>query len=66
MTSSGTQSPAPVSPAAQAVLDSLQRAVDKALDRKRRLGHYAVIWKDNGPLLIGEDAPTNTATSTTP
>ena len=48
------------------MLDSLQRAVDKALDRKRRLGHYAVIWKDNGPLLIGEDAPTNTATATAP
>ncbi len=46
------------SPEAAIQLAALQRAVDKALERKRRLGHYAVIWKDGKPLLQGEDAPT--------
>jgi len=32
----------------------LQRAVDKALDRKRRLGQYAVIWEAGKPVLRGE------------
>jgi hypothetical protein len=27
------------------------------LERKRRLGHYAVIWRDGKPVAIGEDAP---------
>lgn len=40
------------------ILNALQRAVDKALERKRRLGHYAVIWRDNAIVLDGEDAPT--------
>jgi predicted ABC-type ATPase len=59
-----TQSTPPISPAAQAMLDSLRLAVYKALERKRRLGQYAVIWQDGAPLLIGEDAPaTGAATS---
>ena len=29
-----------------ATLKALQRAVAAELDRKRRLGHYAVMWKD--------------------
>jgi hypothetical protein len=28
------------------VLESLRTAVAKALERKRRLGQYAVIWQD--------------------
>ena len=51
------QSTPPISPAAQAMLDSLRLAVYKALERKRRLGQYAVIWQDGAPLLFGEDAP---------
>ena len=39
------------------ILETLKKAVDKALDKKKRLGQYAVVWKDNKPLLIGEDAP---------
>jgi hypothetical protein len=31
-------------------------AID-TLERKRRLGHYAVIWRDGKPLIIGDDAP---------
>lgn len=29
------------------ILESLRRAVAKALERKRRLGEYAVIWQDD-------------------
>ena len=38
-------------------LDALQRAVTKALDRKRRLGQYAVLWEENRMVLVGPDAP---------
>ncbi|MGM0984372.1 MAG: hypothetical protein ACQEXG_13250 [Pseudomonadota bacterium] len=39
------------------MLDSLRAAVAETLERKRRLGHYAVVWQDGKPVLIGEDAP---------
>ena len=45
------------SPEAQAMLKALQDAVTKALDRKRRLGHYAVTWQNGRAILSGEDAP---------
>ena len=38
-------------------LDALKRAVAEALERKRRLGHYAVVWRDGRALCIGPDAP---------
>ncbi|MEN9865676.1 MAG: hypothetical protein RL748_1266 [Pseudomonadota bacterium] len=57
MTTPPDQSPAPISPAAQVMLDSLRLAVSKALERKRRLGQYAVFWQDGAPVFIGEDAP---------
>lgn len=41
----------------QEILDALQKAVSQALERKRRLGQYAVVWRDGGPVMIGEDAP---------
>lgn len=41
----------------QIVLDSLQKAVTQALEKKRRLGQYAVVWRDGKPVMIGEDAP---------
>ncbi|MBX3617884.1 hypothetical protein [Nitrosomonas sp.] len=41
----------------QVILDSLQKAVPQALERKRRLGHYAVVWRNGKPVMIGEDAP---------
>ncbi|MFG6667145.1 hypothetical protein ACGK9R_08540 [Halomonas sp. HNIBRBA4712] len=44
-------------PDTQAMLDSLRAAVSEALERKRRLGHYAVVWQDGKPALVGEDAP---------
>lgn len=42
----------------QALLDCLTAAVREALERKRRLGQYAVVWRDGGPVFIGEE-PTN-------
>jgi len=48
-----------ISPEAQKTLAALRKAVAEALERKRRLGHYAVIWRDGRPMAIGEDAPTD-------
>ncbi|UPU35275.1 hypothetical protein M1B72_17785 [Geomonas paludis] len=42
---------------AQLVLENLKEAVAQALEKKRRLGQYAVIWKDGKPILTGDDAP---------
>ena len=41
----------------------LKHVADKTLERKRRLGHYAVLWKDGKVVLEGEDAPTVTDTT---
>ena len=30
----------------QQALEALKKAVANALERKRRLGHYAVVWRD--------------------
>ncbi len=39
------------------ILNCLKRAVAKELDRKRRLGHYAVFW-ENGRIVYTEgDGP---------
>jgi hypothetical protein len=46
-----------VTPDTQAMLDCLQIAVSKTLERKRRLGQYSVQWKDNSPFIEGDDAP---------
>jgi len=35
-------------------LESLRKAVAKALERKRLLNQYAVIWQDGKPAIIGE------------
>jgi DNA-binding PadR family transcriptional regulator len=39
------------SPEGQRQLETLRRAVDKTLEKKRRLGQYAVFWKDGKPLV---------------
>ncbi|WP_048308415.1 hypothetical protein [Halomonas sp. PR-M31] len=44
-------------PDTQKMLDSLRTAVAETLERKRRLGQYAVIWEDGKPVLVGDDAP---------
>ena len=48
----------PVEPSAQSqeTLQILRQAVAQELDKKRRLGHYAVVWQDGGPVLTGDDA----------
>ena len=38
-------------------LAALQRVVTRALDRKRRLGQYAVFWEDGRVVFDGLDAP---------
>lgn len=47
----------------QVILDSLQKAVTQALEKKRRLGQYAVVWRDGKPVMIGEDAPESSENS---
>ena len=45
------------SPESIEVLNALRDAVTEALDKKRRLGQYAVIWQDDRPVFIGDEAP---------
>jgi len=47
----------PPSEKSQQTLETMKQAVAKALEKKRRLGQYAVIWEDGKPVLVGEDAP---------
>ncbi|MGK2907462.1 MAG: hypothetical protein ACSLFH_14130 [Desulfuromonadales bacterium] len=44
----------------QVLLDTLHKAVTDALEKKRRLGQYAVVWRDGKPVAIGEDAQSST------
>lgn len=46
-----------IPPDTQKILETLKRVAANTLERKRRLGHYAVIWQDGRPMTIGEDAP---------
>ncbi|MEO7189883.1 MAG: hypothetical protein ABI051_02380 [Vicinamibacterales bacterium] len=39
------------------VLEVLKRAVAEALERKRRLGQYAVTWREGRVVCTGPDAP---------
>ncbi len=39
------------------LVESLQSAVEEALERKRRLGQYAVVWRDGRPAFIGPNPP---------
>lgn len=55
------QTPPTPSPETQAMLDCLRLAVTKTLDRKRRLGQYAVLWSGGAPIAVGEDAPVQLA-----
>jgi hypothetical protein len=47
----------PPSPESIVVLNALRAAVAKELDRKKRLGHYYVIWENDRVVFIGDDAP---------
>ena len=48
---------------AQKILDTLKTVAADTLERKRRLGEYAVVWQDSKPVAIGEDAPVHFKTS---
>lgn len=37
-------------------LAALRRAVKNTLDRKQRLGQYAVVWRDDKPALLDDAA----------
>lgn len=39
------------------VLDVLKRAVAEALERKRKLGQYAVVWREGRVVCIGPEVP---------
>lgn len=47
----------PPSPTGQAILTALQHAIAGALERKRHLGQYSVVWTDGVTRLDGADAP---------
>lgn len=46
----------PPSPQAQVMLQALQTAVANSLDRKQKLGQYAVIWQNGQPVQVAGDA----------
>lgn len=48
---------APPSPQAQAMLKALQAAVANSLDKKKKLGQYAVIWQNGHPVQTGGNEP---------
>ena len=39
------------------MLENLKKVVTKALERKRKLGQYFVIWDGEKPVQRGPDAP---------
>lgn len=44
-------------PDTQEMLDCLRAVAAAEIKRKHRLGHYVVVWQNDRPMLIGEDAP---------
>ncbi|MBN2791649.1 MAG: hypothetical protein JXQ81_03980 [Desulfuromonadales bacterium] len=48
----------------QQMLETLRQSVSKALEKKRRLGQYAVIWKNGKPMVTSGDAPGPDKTTT--
>jgi hypothetical protein len=60
MTRPSVTAAAPLSPRVstedQQVLDLLRQAVTDELERKRRLGQYAVFWRDGGPVEVAADS----------
>lgn len=50
-------SPLEIPEADHRLLAALQKAVTRALERKTRLGQYAVVWFDGQPGFIGPNPP---------
>lgn len=44
------------------ILETLKKVAAKTLEKKRRLGQYAVIWRDGKAMTVGEDAPQESET----
>lgn len=44
----------------QIILETLREAVREALERKRLLGQYAVVWRDGRAQFIGPNPPADT------
>ena len=42
---------------AQLAVQSLRESVKEALERKRRLGEYMVIWRDGKPVRLTQTSP---------
>jgi hypothetical protein len=42
-----------ITPQTQQMLDVLKQVATETLERKRRLGQYAVVWRDNQPVIVG-------------
>ncbi|BBL77447.1 hypothetical protein [Methylomagnum ishizawai] len=55
-----------IPPREQKLLDCLTQAVAEALERKRRLGQYAVVWREGKPVFVGEDSPPSEPVATNP
>ena len=47
----------PIPAETQHMLEVLRQVAKETLEKKQRLGHYAVIWQDGQPVTVGEDAP---------
>jgi len=65
MTSTSTPQTNPSEHSRQ-LLEALRQSVAKTLDTKRRLGQYAVTWRNGQPELAGDDAPQPQATAPGP
>ena len=52
-----THTSTPPSAQAQTMLRTLQNAVAKNLEKKQKLGQYAVVWQNGRPVQTGADAP---------
>ena len=46
--------PAELSAEGQRTLAALQKAASRALERKARLGQYAVVWRDGRPTILDD------------
>ena len=47
----------PPSAQSQVIQAALNQAIANALEKKRKLGHYAVMWENNQVVYKGDDAP---------
>lgn len=46
----------PIASDTKEMLDSLRTAITHTLERKQRLGQYAVVWQDGKPIRLNSEA----------